>query len=279
MVSFLSWRIAWPHVATAKATSSLPDLLSDTSGGPKEENSINCTTAFSCPWGASQTARTAAHSLTLHHMYTTPLNSAQWNGVSVFCCDKHSGGARVARGGAVLLIGALAVLWRASPGVRLGHVKNITSNRERGCGGEMRKQLWQTRCTIGCSWVSTVVRCEHGQPTPPHTPLLHSPITLPQPHNNTSLSYTGWVGTHIDWTHHAPFTHIDTMPLTNRSLTQSMPQSCLSYWHKDQFKTDYIHHPTTLCSPWVDPEATHSGVTLQSSATVTLGRGTPWGQL
>ena len=23
-------------------------------------------------------------------MYTTPLNSAQWNGVSVFCCDKQS---------------------------------------------------------------------------------------------------------------------------------------------------------------------------------------------
>ena len=92
----------------------------------------------------------------------------------------------------------------------------------------MRKQLWQTRCTLGCSRLLDSDEMWALTGNTPHTPSLHPPSTHPQLHSNT-----GWEGTHIDWIHLAPFMHIDTMALANRSLTQSTPQSVWSVWATD----------------------------------------------
>ena len=115
-------------------------------------------------------------------------------------------------------------------------MKHITSKKGEGMWwanekAVMADKVYNRLLSTSHQWGDVSIDSQH-----PHThSLINSPSTHPQLHRNT-----GWEGTHFDRIHLAPFMHIDTMSLANRSLTQSTPQSCLSYWHKDLM---------TLCLP------------------------------
>ena len=118
-------------------------------------------------------------------------------------------------------------------------MKHITSNKGEGMWWANEKAVMADKVnnrllSTSLQWLDVSINSQHPHP--------HSLITFT---HTSTLSYTATQAGkgHMDWIHLAPFMYIDTMPLANRSLTQSTPQSCLSYWHKDQFKTYYRHYP------------------------------------
>ena len=85
---------------------------------------------------------------------------------------------------------------RASLGVRLGHVKHITSNKGEGMWWANEKAVMADK--VNTRLLSTSLQCIDSQPPPPppHTHTLphyiRTPPTHPQLHSNT-----GWEGTHM----------------------------------------------------------------------------------
>ena len=107
-------------------------------------------------------------------------------------------------------------------------MKHITSNKEEGMWWANENAV--TADKVYNRLLSTSLQWRDVSIDSTSTPcFIHHPPTL-------SYTATQAGKGHIDWIHLAPFMHIGTTPLANRSLTQSTPQSCLSYWHKDQFK-------------------------------------------